>query len=78
VSAGFAVLTLWLLLTHPEPLAHRWGIGAYAGSLAIGGSGLLAATLHLSREAADRAFGAVCLAANASAIIVAVYGIVAR
>jgi hypothetical protein len=67
--------TLWLLLMHPQPLAGSWGMGICAGSLALGAAGLFTSLLHLTRNTHDRAFGALCLTANVTALLIAIIGI---
>jgi tellurite resistance protein TehA-like permease len=69
-----ASVALWLLLTHPQPLADSWGMVICVGSLAIGAAGLLTSLLHLTRNTDDRVFGALCLTANAAALLVPIIG----
>jgi hypothetical protein len=70
-----ASVTLWLLLTHAQPLANLWGWGICVGSLAVGAGGLFTSLLHLSRNPDDRAFGVLCLTANVAALLVPSIGI---
>jgi hypothetical protein len=70
-----ASVTLWLLLTHSQPLADPWGMGSCVGSLAIGAAGLFMSLLHLTRNTDDRAFGVLCLTANVAALLVPIIGI---
>ena len=70
-----ASVTLWLLVTHPQPLAGPWGMGICVGSLAIGAAGLFTSLLHLTRNTDDRTFGALCVTANVAALLVPIIGL---
>jgi hypothetical protein len=75
VALILASIALWLLLTHPQPLAHPWGLGICVGSLAIGAAGLFSSLLDLARNTDDRVFAALCLTANVAALLVPIIGL---
>jgi hypothetical protein len=70
-SIALVSVSIWLLMTSPDPLTQpAWGVGVYIGSILVGSGGDLMSVLHLRRNPSDRALALLCLAVNAAAIAV--------
>jgi len=70
-SVALVSVSIWLLMTSPDPLRQpAWGLGVYIGSILVGSGGALVSVLHMRRNPSDRALALLCLAASGAAIAV--------
>src|SRR5687767_12949045 len=70
-SIALVSVSIWLLITSPDPLRQPpWGLAVYIGSILGGSGGALVSVLHLRRNPSDRTLALLCLAGNGAAIAV--------
>lgn len=78
-SVAFVSVTVWLVMTSPDPLRQpAWGLGFFVGSILVGSGGLFVSVLHLRRNHSDRLLALLCLTANVAAVAIPTFWIVAR
>jgi hypothetical protein len=78
-SAVLLSVTMWVLMTSPEPLRQpAWALIVFAGSMIAGGTGVFVALLHWTRNPSDRWFSAVSAAISCAAVAFPVLWLAAR
>jgi hypothetical protein len=70
-SVALLSVTMWVLVTSPEPLRNpSWAPVVLVGSLLVGGGGVFVSLLHLQRNISDRAFAVFCMIASGAAVAI--------
>lgn len=78
-SVLLATLTVWLVMTFPDPIGQsEWGLAVFAGAVLCGSGGILVSLLHLRRNGSDRPFGFLSLTLNAAAVTMPIVCMAAR